>query len=114
MKGNTNNMHTLDTLTARQQHVIEHLYSGMEVEGIDIGTCTSFSRSWLKYMSSKYLDMEWAPAWIVKDVSRRDDSKKGHYFIPELFEWHESIQDAEMTDEEAIQSGSHAVFGSPV
>ena len=109
MKGNTNNMHTLDTLTARQHHFIEKLYSGMQVEQIDIGTCTSFSRSWLKYMSSKYLDMEWAPAWIVKDVSRRDDSKKGHYFIPELFEWHESIEDAEMTDEEAMQMSSSAV-----
>ena len=115
MKGNTNNMHTLDTLKPKQLHFIEHLYSGMEVEGIDIQTCTSFSRSWLKYMSSKYLDMEWAPAWIVKDVSRRDDSKKGHYFIPELFEWHEQIQDAEMTDEEAMQSRvSGVVFGSPV
>ena len=95
---------TLDELTAKQHNVIEHLYSGMQVEGIDIETCTSFSRSWLKFMSSKYLDMEWAPAWIVKDVSRRDESKKGHYFIPELFEWHESILDAEMTDEEAAST----------
>ena len=95
-------MHTLDTLKPKQLHFIEHLYSGMEVEGIDIQTCTSFSRSWLKYMASKYLDMEWAPAWIVKDTSRV--SKRGVYHVPELTDFIETldVEDVENATSEVV------------
>lgn len=86
--------HTLANLKPKQLQFIQELHGNMETEGIDITTCSSFSRSWIKYMSYKYHGMEWAPAWIVKDVSRRDDSKKGHYFIPELFEYSELVVQA--------------------
>ena len=86
--------HPLSNLKPKQLHFIENLYQGIVQEGIDLSTSMSFSRSWIKYMSSKYVDMEWAPAWIVKDVSRRDDSKKGLYFIPEVYEWHQQVEDA--------------------
>ncbi len=109
-------MQKYNALKPRQQEYIRRFFTGLLIENEDenIEVHGEYTRAFLRYMSSKHCDMEWAPAWIVKDVSRRDDSKKGHYFIPELFEYHEQIQDAEMTDEEAIQSGSYAAYGSPV
>jgi|TARA_Y100001938_G_C7997036_1_gene382643 hypothetical protein len=94
-------MHEYANLKPKQQEFIHILRDAMidpAGENIDLETCTSFSRSWLKYMASKYADMEWAPAWIVKDVSRRDDTKKGHYFIPELFEYDRITRVASSTD----------------
>jgi len=48
----------------------------------------AYTRSYIRYMSSMYCDMEWAPAWIVKDKSRvPTDGTIGKYMIPELQEY---------------------------
>jgi len=63
-----------------------------------------FKRNYLKNIANAF-GSEWAPAWIVKDVSRV--TKRGFYAIPELAELiNETIvvedtveQDVEITDD---------------
>ena len=80
-----------DDLKPRQQEWIRKFYDGLGNEAHElemvIEPTLSYARSYLRYMSSKYCDMDWAPAWIVKDKSRAVDV--GSYKIPELLEYAE-------------------------
>jgi hypothetical protein len=90
-------MHKYSDLKPKQKEFIHIIRDAMvQDEGIDMDDMktSSFSRAWLRYMSSKYCDMEWAPAWIVKDPSRRDENNSGDYFIPEIFEYDKMVTTA--------------------
>jgi len=81
-----------DDLKPRQQEFIQKLYEGLLNESVeleeDFQIHDEYTRTYLRYMSSKYCDMEWAPAWIVKDKSRvPTDGTIGKYMIPELIEY---------------------------
>ena len=96
-------MHKYIDLKPKQRDFIHIMRDAIvEDEGIDLATCSSFSRAWLRYMSSKYCDMEWAPAWIVKDPSRRDEMASGHYLIPELFEYDKMVVAAMSAGEQRV------------
>ena len=79
-----------DDLKPRQQEFIRKLYEGLLNESVeleeDFQIHDEYTRTYLRYMSSKYADMEWAPAWIVKDKSRQNVGT-GRYKIPELKEY---------------------------
>jgi len=90
MKGNTQNMHTFNNLKPKQQEYIQRFYIGLveeqkETPASDIEIQVEYTRAYLRYMSSKYCDMEWAPAWIVKDKSRQVGV--GIYSLPEVVEF---------------------------
>tara|TARA_B100000497_G_scaffold123818_1_gene157152 strand:- start:67 stop:414 length:348 start_codon:yes stop_codon:yes gene_type:complete len=97
-----------DDLKPRQQEWIQKFYEGLQNEEIELATFDpaavngvrdAYTRSYIRYMSSKYCDMEWGPAWIVKDKSRvATDGRIGVYMIPELQEYAD-LQDAEKHDE---------------
>lgn len=83
-----------DDLKPRQQEFIQKLYEGLLNESVeleeDFQIQDEYTRVYLRYMSSKYADMEWAPAWIVKDNRRQGSRwgrKVGLYKIPELKEY---------------------------
>lgn len=66
----------LASLTRLQRLFVEHLYSS---------NCRApaYSRKVLRELAIKG-GWQWAPAWIVKDTSRK--SARGYYAIPELTE----------------------------
>jgi len=82
-------MNKYDDLKPRQQEFIQKLHTGLVNESVeledDFQIQDAYTRAYLRYMSSKYCDMEWAPAWIVKNKSRQADT--GQYNIPELKEY---------------------------
>lgn len=72
---------TLASLTRLQRLFVEHLYT--------LGCKSSeYSRGTLREMAAKG-GWKWAPAWIVKDTSRR--TARGFYSIPELQELRDGI-----------------------
>ena len=80
-------MQKYDALKPKQQEYIRRFFTGLltETEDEEPEIEGEYTRSFLRYMSSKYCDMEWAPAWIVKDKSRQKGV--GIYSVPELVEW---------------------------
>ena len=80
-------MQKYNALKPRQQEYIRRFFTGLliENEDQDIEVHGEYTRAFLRYMSSKHCDMEWAPAWIVKDKSRQ--TGVGIYSLPELVEW---------------------------
>lgn len=66
----------LASLTRLQRLFVEHLYSS---------NCRApaYSRKVLRELANKG-GWQWAPAWIVKDTSRK--TARGYYSIPELTE----------------------------
>ena len=121
MKGNTNNMHTFDNLKPRQQQYIVQFFEGLLNEhkengssGVpdqpDIEIHAEYTRSFLRYMSSKYCDMEWAPAWIVKDKSRQ--TGVGIYTLPEVVEYANSVFAKQ--DELPADDGETIIVGTQV
>jgi hypothetical protein len=92
-----------DDLKPRQQDWIRKFYDGLQNEAQELKHTfridDAYTRSYIRYMSSKYCDMEWGPAWIVKDKSRvPDDGRVGVYLIPELQEYGD-LRDAENHDQ---------------
>ena len=84
-------MQNYNVLKPKQQEYIQRFYIGLltetkdeepEIEG-------EYTRAFLRYMSSKYCDMEWAPAWIVKDKSRQVGV--GIYSLPEVVEFADDV-----------------------
>ena len=69
----------LSNLSKRQKSFIAFLYE----QGHDNPDEVVFKRNYLKNIANAW-GAEWAPAWIVKDVSRV--TKRGFYAIPELAE----------------------------
>ena len=83
-------MQKYNALKPKQQEYIRRFFTGLlgEMnEDEDIEVHGEYTRAFLRYMSSKYCDMEWAPAWIVKDKSRQ--TGVGIYSLPEVVEWAE-------------------------
>ena len=80
-------MQKFNALKPKQQEYIRRFFTGLlsETEDEDIEVHGEYTRAFLRYMSSKYCDMEWAPAWIVKDKSRQ--TGVGIYSLPEVVEW---------------------------
>lgn len=82
-----------DDLKPRQQDWIQKFYHGLQNEAQELKHTfridDAYTRSYIRYMSSKYCDMEWGPAWIVKDKSRSAPGPNGGgvYMIPELQEY---------------------------
>ena len=96
-------MHKYDDLKPKQQGYIQKFYVGLQNEAQELEetfeVCDAYTRSYIRYMSSKYCDMEWGPAWIVKDKSRvATDGRIGVYLIPELQEYGD-LRDAENHDQ---------------
>ncbi len=92
-----------DDLKPRQQDWIQKFYNGLQNEAQELEHAfqidDAYTRSYIRYMSSKYCDMEWGPAWIVKDKSRvPTDGRIGVYLIPELQEYVD-LRDAEKHDQ---------------
>lgn len=100
-----------DELNIRQQNFIRNLYDGMvrEADAGGVEIFDTYPRQWLKMMSVKYCEMNWAPAWIVKDKSRQ--AGKGRYTIPELLEYHNMClrYDLPADDGETIIIGTEVV-----
>ena len=97
-------MHKYDDLKPKQQGYIQNFYVGLQNEAHELEepfeVRDAYTRSYIRYMSSKYCDMEWGPAWIVKDKSRIDQKAVaiGVYLIPELQEYAD-LRDAERHDQ---------------
>ena len=70
----------LSNLSKRQKYFIAFLYE----QGHDDPTEVVFKRNYLKNIANAW-GAEWAPAWIVKDMSRV--TTRGFYAIPELVEY---------------------------
>lgn len=96
-------MYKYDDLKPKQQGYIQKFHDGLVNEAQELEeefeVRDAYTRSYIRYMSSKYCDMEWGPAWIVKDKSRvPDDGRIGVYLIPELQEYGD-LRDAERHDQ---------------
>ena len=70
----------LSNLSKRQKSFIAFLYE----QGHDTPDEVVFKRNYLKNIANAW-GAEWAPAWIVKDLSRV--TQRGFYAIPELMEY---------------------------
>ena len=70
----------LSNLSKRQTSFIAFLYE----QGHDNPDEVVFKRNYLKNIANAW-GAEWAPAWIVKDLSRV--TNRGFYAIPELMEY---------------------------
>jgi len=69
----------LSNLKTKQRAFVQHLYDAGHTTSGDI----VFKRNYLKTVANTN-GVEWAPAWIVKDVSRV--TTRGMYAVPELNE----------------------------
>ena len=69
----------LSNLKTKQRAFVQHLYDAGHTTTGDI----VFKRNYLKTIANMN-GSEWAPAWIVKDVSRV--TNRGMYAVPELNE----------------------------
>ena len=71
-------------LKSKQQNFIRTVATTALDEGMAISADTTYSRGWLRKVA-KSMGIEWAPAWIVKDVSRQRG--RGEYLVPEVQAW---------------------------
>jgi len=71
-------------LKSKQQDFIRTVATTALDEGMAISPDTTYSRGWLRKVA-KSMGIEWAPAWIVKDVSRQRG--RGEYLVPEVQAW---------------------------
>ena len=69
----------LSNLKTKQRAFVQHLYDAGHTTSGDI----VFKRNYLKTIANTN-GISWAPAWIVKDVSRV--TNRGMYAVPELNE----------------------------
>ena len=85
-------MQNYNKLKPKQQEYIANFFTGLMTEHPPPRGCqveSEYTRAYLRYMSSKYCDMEWAPAWIVKDKSRQ--TGVGIYSLPEVVEYADDV-----------------------
>ena len=87
-------MQKYNALKPKQQEYIRKFFTGLLTENDpaadpDVEVQGEYTRAFLRYMSSKYCDMEWAPAWIVKDKSRQ--TGVGIYSLPEVVEYADDV-----------------------
>ena len=82
---NTENIY--DNLKNKQQEFIRSVAFMAESEGIPVLMDSTYSRGWLRKVA-KSMNIEWAPAWIVKDVSRQRG--RGEYAVPEVYAYTKS------------------------
>lgn len=106
-------MQNYNVLKPKQQEYIQRFYIGLMTEhppseGEDHGVESEYTRAFLRYMSSKYCDMEWAPAWIVKDKSRQVGV--GIYSLPEVVEFADHA--ATKQDELPADDGETIIIGT--
>jgi len=71
---------SLSNLKPRQRSFVEFLHENGHTNADEV----VFKRNYLRNIAQAW-GAEWAPAWIVKDVSRV--TKRGFYAIPELTEF---------------------------
>ena len=81
----------LSNLKTKQRAFVQHLYDAGHTTTGDI----VFKRNYLKTIANTN-GVGWAPAWIVKDVSRV--TTRGMYAVPELNELIESLTAVVTTD----------------
>ena len=81
----------LSNLKTKQRAFVQHLYDAGHTVSGDI----VFKRNYLKTIANLN-GSEWAPAWVVKDVSRV--TNRGMYAIPELNELIEGMTAVVTTD----------------
>ena len=81
----------LSNLKTKQMAFVQHLYDAGHTTTGDI----VFKRNYLKTIANTN-GSAWAPAWIVKDVSRV--TNRGMYAVPELNELIESLTAVVTTD----------------
>jgi len=81
----------LSNLKTKQMAFVQHLYDAGHTTTGDI----VFKRNYLKTIANTN-GVGWAPAWIVKDVSRV--TTRGMYAVPELNELIESLTAVVTTD----------------
>ena len=74
-------------LKSKQQDFIRKVAETAVAEGKHPHPDSTFSRNWLRNVA-KSMGIAWAPAWIVKDVSRQRG--RGEYLIPEVHAWKET------------------------
>ena len=95
---NTENIY--NDLKNKQQEFIRQVAQTATDEGIPVLMDSTFTRGWLRKVA-KSMNIEWAPAWIVKDVSRQRG--RGSYAIPEVYAWTRTDPDfAAKMDSDAI------------
>ena len=107
-----------DSLKPKQQEYIANFFTGLMTENRDSNgkldetfeIQDEYTRVFLRYMSSKYCDMEWAPAWIVKDKSRQVGV--GIYSLPEVVEFADHA--ATKQDELPADDGETIIIGTQV
>tara|TARA_Y100001938_G_C7792631_1_gene283282 strand:+ start:182 stop:511 length:330 start_codon:yes stop_codon:yes gene_type:complete len=101
-------------LKPRQQEFVQSFYQGLVLEAEnsneDLSVPLTYTRQYLRYMSSKYCDMEWAPAWIVKDKSRAIGG--GEYSLPEVVNYANDIRTKR--DELPADDGETIIIGTEV
>ena len=111
-------MQNYNVLKPKQQEYIQRFYIGLMTENRDSNgkldetfeIQDEYTRAYLRYMSSKYCDMEWAPAWIVKDKSRQ--TGVGTYSLPELVEYANGF--CSKQDELPADDGETIIVGTEV
>ena len=81
----------LSNLKTKQRAFVQHLYNAGHTTTGDI----VFKRNYLKTIANMN-GSEWAPAWVVKDVSRV--TNRGMYAVPELNELIEGMTAVVTTD----------------
>jgi len=89
----------LGQLKPRQRSFVEFLYENGHTNPDEV----MFKRNYLKNIAQAW-GAEWAPAWIVKDVSRV--TKRGFYAIPELTEF---INEMSVVDGTCVAVGDAVV-----
>ena len=107
-----------DSLKPKQQEYIANFFTGLMTENRDSNgkldetfeIQDEYTRVFLRYMSSKYCDMEWAPAWIVKDKSRQVGV--GIYSLPEVVEFADHV--ATKQEELPADDGETMIIGTQV
>jgi len=82
---NTENIY--DNLKNNQQEFIRSVALMADSEGIPVLMDSTYSRGWLRKVA-KSMNIAWAPAWIVKDVSRQRG--RGEYVVPEVYAYTKS------------------------
>jgi len=82
--------YVLGNLTKKQRSFVEFLYEAGHTNADEV----VFKRNYLKNIANAW-GSEWAPAWVVKDLSRV--TTRGFYAIPELTALIEELSPAEDT-----------------
>ena len=91
--------YVLGNLTKKQRSFVEFLYEAGHTNADEV----VFKRNYLKNVANAW-GSEWAPAWVVKDISRV--TTRGFYAIPELTALIEEMSPAEDTTDEDVATAT--------